>query len=68
MPLILSNNRYQNVPSFLGFPITNLDLNSPCFARHPYGKLGLFKTESVIVFNFFARVQDPIALVNRYEL
>ncbi len=25
--------------------ITNSDLNSPCFAWHPYGKRGLFKTE-----------------------
>ncbi len=29
--------------------ITNSDLNRPCFAWHPYGKLGLFKTELVIV-------------------
>ena len=29
--------------------ITNSDLNSPCFAWCPYGKLGLFKTELVIV-------------------
>ncbi len=28
--------------------ITNSDLNSPCSAWHPYGKLGLFKTELVI--------------------
>ncbi len=30
--------------------ITNSDLNSPCFAWHPYGKLGLFKTELVITW------------------
>ncbi len=30
-------------------PITNSDLNRPCFAWHPYGKSGLFKTELVIV-------------------
>ncbi len=29
--------------------ITNSDLNRPCFAWHPYGKSGLFKTELVIV-------------------
>ena len=29
--------------------ITNSDLNRPCFAWHPYMKLGLFKTELVIV-------------------
>ncbi len=29
--------------------ITNTDLNRPCFAWHPYGKLGLCKTELVIV-------------------
>ncbi len=29
-------------------PITNSDLNSSCFAWHPYGKLRLFKTELVI--------------------
>ncbi len=29
--------------------ITNSDLNRPCFAWHPYGKLGLFKTELVII-------------------
>ena len=29
--------------------ITNSDLNRPCFAWHLYGKLGLFKTELVIV-------------------
>ena len=28
--------------------ITNSDLNRPCFAWHPYGKSGLFKTELVI--------------------
>ena len=28
--------------------ITNSVLNSYCFAWHPYGKLELFKTESVI--------------------
>ncbi len=28
--------------------MTNSDLNRPCFAWHPYGKLGLFKTELVI--------------------
>ncbi len=27
---------------------TNSDLNRPCFAWHPYGKSGLFKTELVI--------------------
>ena len=31
------------------FAITNSDLNRPCFAWHPYGKSGLFKTELVIV-------------------
>ncbi len=31
--------------------ITNSDLNRPCFAWHPHGKLGLFKTELVIVFS-----------------
>ncbi len=30
--------------------ITNSDLNRPCFAWHPYGKSGLFKTELVIKF------------------
>ena len=29
--------------------ITNSDLTKPCFAWHPYGKLGLFKTELVII-------------------
>ena len=29
--------------------ITNSDLNRPCFPWHPYGKLGLFKAELVIV-------------------
>ncbi len=29
--------------------ITNSDLNRPCFAWHPYGKSGLFKTEILIV-------------------
>ncbi len=29
--------------------IINSHLNSPCFAWHAYGKLGLFKTELVIV-------------------
>ncbi len=29
--------------------ITNSDFNSPCFAWQSYGKLGLLKTESVIV-------------------
>ncbi len=29
--------------------ITNSDLDRPCFAWHPYGKSGLFKTELVIV-------------------
>ncbi len=29
--------------------ITNSDLNRPCFAWHPYGKSGLFKTELVIL-------------------
>ena len=33
--------------------ITNSDLSRPCFALHPYGKLGLFKTELVIVNHFF---------------
>ncbi len=28
--------------------ITYSDLSSPCFTWHPYGKLGLFKTELVI--------------------
>ncbi len=28
------------------FPITNSDLNRPCFAWHPYGKSGLFKTDT----------------------
>ncbi len=28
--------------------ITNSELNRPCFAWHPYGKSGLFKTELVI--------------------
>ncbi len=31
------------------YSITNSDLNSPCFAWQPYGKLGLFKTELVII-------------------
>ncbi len=31
------------------YPITNSDLNRPCFAWHPYGKSGLFKIELVIV-------------------
>ena len=30
-------------------PITNSDLNRPCFAWHPCGKSGSFKTELVIV-------------------
>ncbi len=30
------------------FIITNSDLERPCFAWHPYGKSGLFKTELVI--------------------
>ena len=29
--------------------ITNLDLNRSCFGWHPYGKLGLIKTELVTV-------------------
>ena len=29
-------------------PITNSDLDSPCFAWHPYGKLGLLRSGSVI--------------------
>ncbi len=29
--------------------ITFSDLNRPCFAWHPYGKLRLFKTELVVV-------------------
>ncbi len=28
--------------------ITNSDLNRPCFAWHPYGKSGLFKTKLII--------------------
>ncbi len=37
------NNEYKAHQS-----ITNSDINRPCFAWHPYGKLGLFKTELVI--------------------
>ena len=33
-------------------PITNSGLNRPGFAWHPYGKLGLFKTELVIGLTF----------------
>ncbi len=37
-------------------PITNSDLNRPCFAWHPYGKSGLFKTELVIVLSAWQSV------------
>ena len=36
--------------------ITNSDLNRPSFAWHPNGKLGLFKTEIVIVMYYIALV------------
>ncbi len=36
-------------PLQMSYTITNSDLNRPCFAWHPNGKSGLFKTELVIV-------------------
>ncbi len=40
---------FWDTPSHTMHTITNSDLNRPCFAWHPYGKSGLFKTELVIV-------------------
>ncbi len=42
------HTEYTNFRHTVLHPITNSDLNRPCFAWHPNGKSGLFKTESVI--------------------
>ncbi len=40
--------------------ITNSDLNRPCFAWHPYGKSGLFKTELVIYTVSLSALLTPL--------
>ncbi len=45
----------QVLPPAKSFVITNSDLNRPCFAWHPYGKSGLFKTELVIVVHAYSQ-------------
>ncbi len=48
--------------SILTGAIVNSDLNSPCFAWHPYRKLGLFKTELVIVNCTEMKLTDGLLL------
>ncbi len=47
--------------------ITNSDLNRPCFAWHPYGKSGLFKTELVIV-QVFLFMWNKVKDINNVNL